>query len=296
MNFTNVQEGKNSWKRYVLSLVVMIVFITIAGFPYAIIGEQIVQSDGNPNTYFDEELVDYVGLNPLVNFALMNSVFVFWLIGIFVAIRFVHKRKIITLITPKKHLDWKRIGYGFGAFFLILSTTTILDVIFNPGDYSLNDIHLSDFVILFFLVLILTPIQTTCEEVFFRGYLMQFIGKWIRNPLIMSLIAGGIFGSLHFTNPEMNYSPIFVGADYLLTGIIWCYISAKTNSIELSIGAHAANNMFLGWFLTMDDSVMGGIPSLFLVKNIDPLTTLIWDALALGIFLFISLKKYKEKL
>lgn len=296
MNFTNVQEGKNSWKRYVLSLVVMIVFITIAGFPYAIIGEQIVQSDGNPNTYFDEELVDYVGLNPLVNFALMNSVFVFWLLGIFVAIRFVHKRKIITLITAKTHLDWKRIGYGFGAFFLILSTTTILDAIFNPGDYSLNDIHLSDFVILFFLVLILTPIQTTCEEVFFRGYLMQFIGKWIRNPLIMSLIAGGIFGSLHFTNPEMNYSPIFVGADYLLTGIIWCYISAKTNSIELSIGAHAANNMFLGWFLTMDDSVMGGIPSLFLVKNIDPLTTLIWDALALGIFLFISLKKYKEKL
>lgn len=296
MNFTNVQEGKNSWKRYVLSLVVMVVFITIAGFPYAIIGEQIVQSDGNPNTYFDEELVDYVGLNPLVNFTLLNSVFVFWLLGIFVAIRFVHKRKFITLITPKKHIEWKRVGFGFITFFLILSTTTLFDAIFNPGDYSLNDIQLSDFIILFLLVLVLTPIQTTCEEVFFRGYLMQFIGKWVRNPQILSLIAGGIFGSLHFTNPEMSYSPIFVGADYLLTGIIWCYISAKTNSIELSIGAHAANNMFLGWFLTMDDTVMGDIPSLFLVKNIDPLMTLMWDAFALGTFLFISLKKYKEKL
>ncbi|WP_187118942.1 CPBP family intramembrane glutamic endopeptidase [Bacillus marasmi] len=293
MNFLNMQEGKNSWKQYVSSFIVIIFFIFIAGIPYAIIGEMLVQSDCNPNSYYDDEIVDFVGLNPLVNFTLMNSVFVFWLLGVYIAIRFIHKRKFITLITPNRKIDWKKISFGFITFFLILSMTLFIDALLNPGDYSLNSIHFSDFLMLFVLVLILTPIQTTCEEVFFRGYLMQLIGKWVRNPIILSLIAGAIFGSLHFENPEMKYSPILVGADYLLTGFVWCYISAKTNSIELSIGAHAANNMLLGWFLTMDDSVMGNIPSLFVVKDIDPLTTLMWTAVSLGIFLYISLKKYK---
>ena len=295
MNFINVQEGKNSWKRYVFSFIVILFFIFIAGIPYAIIGEWIVQTDANPNSYYDFEKEDFVGLNPLVYFALLNSTFLLWILGTFIAIRFIHKRKFKTLITPNQHIDWKKISFGFVVFFLILGMTTLIDALLNPGDYSFNNIKLADYVILFLMVLILTPIQTTCEEVFFRGYLMQLIGKWIRNPIILSLLAGGIFGSVHFANPEMNYSPVLVGANYLLTGFIWCYISAKTNSTELSIGAHAANNMLVGWFLTMDDSAFGNIPSLFIVKNIDPAISLVWTAITLGIFLFISLKKYNLK-
>lgn len=293
MDFIHVKEGKNSWKRYLSSFIVIILFIFVAGIPYAIIGEVLVGTDGDPNTYYDAEKMEYIGLDPLLNFALMNSTFIIWIFGIFVAVRFIHKRKFKTLITPNRNIDWKKVGYGFITFFVILSATTIIDAILNPGDYSINDISLSDFLLLFVLVLVLTPIQTTCEEVFFRGYLMQLIGKWIRNPFVLSLIAGGIFGSLHFVNPEMGYSPILVGMDYLLAGFIWCYVSMKTNSTELAIGAHAANNMLLGWFLTMDDSSFGHIPSLFVVHNIDPAISLMWSAIAMGIFLFLSLKKYK---
>jgi uncharacterized protein len=293
MDFIKVEKGKNSWKRYLSSFLLMLVFIFIAGIPYAIIGEFIVGTDNNPNTYYDFEKQEYIGINSLLNFVLMNSTFIIWILGIFVAIRFIHKRKFKTLITPNRNIDWKKISFGFIVFFIILAITTIMDAILNPGDYSFNDIKISDFLILFVLVLVLTPIQTTCEEVFFRGYLMQLIGKWIRNPFLLSLIAGGIFGSLHFVNPEMSYSPILVGADYVLMGFVWCYISAKTNSIELSIGAHAANNMLIGWFLTMDNSAFGSIPSLFVVKDIDPAASLMWSAISMGIFMYISLRKYK---
>lgn len=232
-------------------------------------------------------------MNPLLYFALMNSQFLFWLLGFFVAIRFIHKRKFISLVTPNRKIGWKRIGFGFITFFVILGLTSIIDSLLSPGDYLFNNVRVSDFLLLFVLVLVLTPIQTTCEEIFFRGYLMQLLGKWIRIPFLLSLLAGSIFGALHFTNPEMGYSPILVGADYLLTGFIWCYITAKTNSAELSIGAHAANNMLLGWFITMDDSASGDIPSLFVVRNIDPAISLMWTIVSLGIFLFISLRKYK---
>ena len=293
LDFIRVIEGKNSWKRYLSSFIVIILFISLGSLPYVMISEWIVNTDGNPHTYFDFDKEDYVGINPLLYFALMNSPFLFWFLGLFVAIRFIHKRKFISLMTPNRKIDWKRIGFGFITFFVILGLTSIIDCLLNTEDYSFNHVSVSDFLILFVLVLVLTPIQTTCEELFFRGYLMQFLGKWVRIPFLLSLIAGSIFGALHFTNPEMGYSPLLVAADYLLTGFIWCYITVKTNSSELSIGAHAANNMLLGWFITMDDSAMGNLPSLFIVRNIDPAISLIWTIVSLGIFLFISLRKYK---
>jgi uncharacterized protein len=293
LDFIKVIEGKNSWKRYLSSFIVIILFIIFGALPYLIISDWVVNTDENPNTYYDFENEDYVGINPLLYFALMNSQFIFWLLGIIIAIRFIHKRKLISLITPNRKIDWKRMGFGFITFFGILGLTSIIDFLLNPGDYFLNDIKISEFLLLFVLVLLLTPLQTTCEELFFRGYLLQFFGKWVRIPFLLSLIVGSIFGTLHFTNPEMGYSPILIGVDYLLTGFIWCYISVKTNSAELSIGAHAANNMLLGWFITMDDSALGNIPSLFVVKNIDPAISLMWTIVSLGIFLFISLKKYK---
>ncbi|WP_160724936.1 CPBP family intramembrane glutamic endopeptidase [Bacillus sp. USDA818B3_A] len=293
MDFIRVNKGKNSWKRYLSSFIVIMLFITVGALPYVIISDWIVNSDGNPHTYLDLDKGEYVGINPLLNFTLMNSQFLFWLLGLFVAIRFIHKRRFISLITPNRKINWKRIGFGFMTYFVILGLTTIIDYLLNPGDYSFNHIKVSDFLILFVLVLVLTPIQTTCEELFFRGYLMQFFGKWIRLPFLLALITGSIFGALHFTNPEMGYSPLLVGMDYLLTGFIWCYITAKTNSTELSIGAHAANNMLLGWFITMDDSAFGDLPSLFIVTNIDPAISLVWTVVSLGSFLFISLRKYK---
>jgi uncharacterized protein len=293
LDFIKVNEGKNSWKRYLSSFIVIILFIIVGALPFIIISEWIVNTDGNPNTYYDFEKEDYVGMNPSLYFVLMNSQFILWLLGLFVGIRFIHKRRFTSLITPTRKIDWKRIGFGFMTFFVILGLASIIDSILNPGDYYLNDVTVSDFLILFVLVLVLTPLQTTCEELFFRGYLLQFFGKWITIPFLLSLLAGSIFGALHFANPEMGYSPLLVGADYLITGFIWCYITVKTNSAELSIGAHAANNMLLGWFLTMDDSALGDIPSLFVVTNIDPAISLMWTIVSLGIFLFISLKKYK---
>lgn len=293
LDFIKVKEGKNSWKRYLSSFIVILLFIFVGSLPYLIISEWIVNTDDNPNTYFDFEKEDYVGINPLLYFVLLNSQFIFWLLGLLVTIRFIHKRKFTSLITPNRKIDWKRLGFGFSTFFVILGLTSIIDSLLNPGDYVLNDVTVADFLFLFVLVLVLTPIQTTCEELFFRGYLLQFFGKWIRIPFLLSLIAGTIFGALHFTNPEMGYSPILMGANYLLTGFIWSYITVKTNSAELSIGAHAANNMLLGWFITMDESAFGDIPSLFVVKNMDPAISLIWTTVSLGIFLFISLRKYK---
>jgi uncharacterized protein len=294
-NFIKVVDGKNNWKRYLSSLLVIITFLIIGSFAYAEAIDWYTANDGNSNSYFDAMEGIAVNVDPLIDFGLTHISYVLWILGLFLAMRLIHKRRLLSLITPESKMNWRKVFWGFGVFFTLIAGTTLIDFALNQGDYELNSIQLSDFLKLFLFVLILTPLQTTCEELFFRGYLMQWFGKKINNAVFLSIVVGIIFAALHFANPEMEYSAFFVGSDYVLSGVLWCFICAKTNSSELTIGAHAANNMFLGWFLTMDDTVFGNIPSLLVVKNIDPKISLLWTIIIMTIFTYLSLKKFGFK-
>lgn len=291
-NFIKMNKGLNNWKRYLLSFILIIVFIFLGSIVYFFALDLFSKADGNPQSYFDSNNLIGVNVNPLYDFVLAHINYVFWLIGLAIAMRFIHKRKFKTLITPYEKMNWKKVFWGFSLYFFLIFGTTIIDALLNPEDYSINHIKWEDYIQLFLFVLILTPMQTTAEEVFFRGYLMQWLGRKITHSLLLSIIVGSIFGVLHFSNPEMNYSAFYVGSDYLLSGILWCYITAKTNSAEITIGAHAANNMFLGWFITMDDSVFGNLPSLFVVNNINPQISLLWTIITLSVFSYLAIKKY----
>ncbi|OCA85716.1 hypothetical protein A8F94_12640 [Bacillus sp. FJAT-27225] len=289
-DFINIKVGKNNWKRYICSFVLIMIFMFIGSAVYSLVMDG--WFGGNPGTYYDSDKMIWVNVNPVYDFVFSHLIYVFWLGGIALWIRLVHKRGLISLVTPYRSINWKKIFWGFALFFCLLTGTTAADFLMNPEDYSFNTFDSIDFWLLFLSVLVLTPIQTTTEEVFFRGYLMQWVGRLVSTPLALSVIAGGIFGALHFSNPEMGYSAVFVGADYVLSGVIWCYITARTNSAELSIGAHAANNMFIGWFVTMDSTVYGNIPSLFVVSNINPKLSFVWSIIAFSIFGILSLKKF----
>lgn len=291
-NFIKMNQGKNNWKRFLLSFVIIVFFIFLGGIMYLFALSAFAEADGDPNSYFDRIEMVGVHVNPLYDFVLTHINYVFWILGLVITMRLIHKRTVKTLITPNKKINWRRVFWGFSLFFCLVSGTTLIDFSLNPGDYAFNNIKFRDFLQLFFFVLMLTPMQTTAEEVFFRGYLMQWFGRKITHSLLLSIIVGSIFGMLHFSNPEMNYSAFFVGSDYVLSGIVWCYVTAKTNSAEITIGAHAANNMFLGWFLTMDDAVFGKIPSLFVVSDINPQISLLWTIITLSIFTFLAIKKY----
>lgn len=294
-NFIKMNQGINNWKRYVLSFFFIIVFLVLGTIVSFFALYLFAVTDSNPNSYFDILNMVSVNVDPVYDFAFANLTYVFWILGMIIFIKLIHKRKFITLITPHNNINWGRIFWGFSLFFCLIAGTSLLDFLFNSGDYSFNTIKVQDFLKLFIFVLILTPIQTTAEEVFFRGYLMQWFGRKINNLLVLSIIVGLIFASLHFVNPEMSYSVFFVGSDYVLSGILWCYITARTNSAELTIGAHAANNMFLGWFLTMDNTAFGKIPSLFVVTNFNPKITLLWTIITLSVFTYLAIKKYGIK-
>lgn len=290
-NFISMSSGKNTHWRYVSSLLVILAFMLVVGsiaYVIAVLVTGFVNQDL-------VELEEMMITDPLVDFYLYHIVNIFTIMGMWISARAILKRKLISFITPNERVNWSKIGYGFCIAFLLFAVFAVLDYAIFPNDYAVNDFDGTRFAWLVVASVLLVPIQTTSEELLFRGFLLQWAGKLTKNPIILMLIIGGIFGSLHFSNPEMEQGAFWVAIDYLAMGFIWTYISIKTNSSEYSIGAHAANNMFLCIFLTMEDTVVGEIPSLFVVTNVNAMLSALTTVTTGLIFLFIVIRKYRKE-
>ncbi|MBT2575042.1 CPBP family intramembrane metalloprotease [Bacillus sp. ISL-51] len=258
--FIRPLEGKNSVWRYLLSLLLIVglfFFGSIVTVFYMFLTSVI---DPSLTIDWDEGVLS----DPLADIYLQHIVYFIAIPGIWIAVRFIMKRRFLSIITPNQTLNWKRIFFGFGTYFILMIIAELIDFAVNHDSFSLQEFHASRFLWLLAAAIILVPFQTSAEEFLFRGFLLQFAGKLTTNTVILSVIIGGLFGALHFGNPEMENGALWAGIGYIAIGMIWTFISIKTGSLELSLGGHAANNMFLFIFLTEDHTVYSGIPSLFL--------------------------------
>jgi uncharacterized protein len=61
---------------------------------------------------------------------------------------------------------------------------SFISLCMSPGEYKF-DFDINKWPVAFLIVIILTPIQTSAEEIFFRGYLLQGMGLIMRQPLIL---------------------------------------------------------------------------------------------------------------
>lgn len=84
--------------------------------------------------------------------------------------------------------------------------------------------------------LILIPAQCIVEEHVFRGLLMQTLGAWFKNPILAIIIQSVIFAIVHSYN---SLGVITIG----ISGIVYGWISWRTNGLEASSAIHSINNL-----------------------------------------------------
>jgi membrane protease YdiL (CAAX protease family) len=136
------------------------------------------------------------------------------------------------------------------------------------------------------LALILTPIQTTAEELFFRGYLMQGLGLINRHPLFLIGATSFLFLLPHLGNPELQRGVVWVGLSYWLWGVFFAAITLKDDRLELAMGSHAANNLFAALFINSADSVLPS-PAIWTVEPGEPRVSLIYQFALSALFYYL---------
>ena len=87
------------------------------------------------------------------------------------------------------------------------------------------------------LAFLLTPLQAASEEILFRGYLTQALGRIFRSRYKIVVAVGVIFAVLHFN----AYGPLTMPYMFVVS-LIFSLTTLRDDRIELAIGAHTAQN------------------------------------------------------
>jgi hypothetical protein len=208
-------------------------------------------------------------------------------------VRFIHERPFRTLVTPARRLDWPRLFQGFAVWFVIAALTAALEALLYPGRYVWT-LDLARFLPFALLALILVPIQTSAEELFFRGYLLQLFGLRLRNVLVLSLLSGLFFGLPHLFNPEAGANYFLMGVYYVSMGAALAYITLREGRLEVALGLHAANNLFASLFANYEVTVMPS-PSMFTIGELDAAYSVGAGILGLLVFALIFLVLWRRQ-
>ncbi|MBI4672464.1 MAG: CPBP family intramembrane metalloprotease [Chloroflexi bacterium] len=224
------------------------------------------------------------------NYIGVNVTFLCVWLGLWLTVRFIHKRALLTLVTPAPKINWARLAQGFGAWFVLVAIFQILEFVIYPAraQFTFDAARW-----LFFLpfILILTPMQTGAEELLFRGYWLQGIGRLTQNRIALVLVSGILFGLPHMLNPEVlnnSDSALLLFLNYAFIGAAFAFYTLKDNRLELALGAHTANNLFAALFVNYADSPLT-TPAFFTNSTLDAmfgLVTLIISAIAFYLIVF----------
>ena len=259
------RRGNNSILRCVASLLVVLVVWGVFAVAISSVPEIIAAHDGDPDTYVNGRTLEVVGY-PVADFvALMLGFLGIWL-GLFIAVRYVHRRPFLTLVNASGRVNWRRLGQGFVLFLLLLVPTFAAGYLLDPQNYELvvDPGRLLVFVV---AVLVLVPVQATAEELFSRGYLLQLFGLATSNVVVLSLISGILFALPHMPNPEAAGDDKWLYfADMLVFGFAMALVTIKDGGLELAVGAHVANNVFAMPLVNYDESFLD-TPSVFWVQD-----------------------------
>ncbi len=186
-----------------------------------------------------------------INLCFVLLPFVGGLVFLILSVKFLHQQSFLQLTTSRKQIDWKRFWFALILWGSISVGLIFVDYFSNPSHYEYN-FKLRPFLILFFLSIILVPLQTSFEEYVFRGYLMQGIGVFAKNKWIPLVTTSLIFGLLPIANPEIEKLGYVLLIYYVGTGFFLGVITLMDDGLELALGFHLANNLFTALLVTAD--------------------------------------------
>lgn len=222
------------------------------------------------------------------------SVFLLLLI---VWVLFVHKQSLVTLTTSRPKIDLKRFLFAFGCQAILILASFGVSYWLNPTNFVFN-FNLPAFLGFFVIAVIFIPIQTSFEEYFFRGYLLQGVGLATRNRGVALVVTSVVFGLLHLANPEVETLGGGIMVYYIGTGFFLGIMTLMDDGLELALGFHAANNL-IGALLVTSSWTVFQTNSVFLnIAEQEQVSVweFIWQVFVFyPILLVIFAKKYQWK-
>jgi uncharacterized protein len=267
------RPGENDFWRYLLTMFTILVGFVMAGVIFAA-GAMFLSGDINiftlpPHQYLVVNLLPFLAV----------------LVILWLSLRLLHRRPFFTLINPGRQFNWRRLFLS-GSLWIALSLASdaVLSLL-QPGNYTFK-FEPALFWPWLVVSVVFLPFQCAAEELTFRSYLAQGIG--LRGGFWLAwLFPSILFGLLHGANPEVGvYGIALTLPMYVGTGLLLGWLTLQSESVELALGLHIANNLYGALLVTFPSSVLPA-PALFRIQEYDGLAVMIAFSLSVVIYLLL---------
>ena len=125
-------------------------------------------------------------------------------------------------------------GLAALAIFVVINGLSILLDLMTGGE-AIEFTVAPQWGWLLLMVVLLVPIQCFAEELVFRGYLMQTVGRWLKHPAWAILLPVPLFVAGHLYD-------VWGQASIAVMAITMGVITWRTGGLEAAVALHVVNN------------------------------------------------------
>jgi hypothetical protein len=143
--------------------------------------------------------------------------------------------------------------------------------------------------LLLVIVVVLTPLQAAGEEYLFRGWVLQNVGAWFKNPVV-ALVAGLAVSVVAFSAAHGSADPWILGSLGVFA-VSAGVVTWRTGGLEAGIAIHSVNNVGIFFVVVL----MGGWEGVF-VSGSSSSTPLVFavDLVVHAVALYLILRQAKQ--
>jgi membrane protease YdiL (CAAX protease family) len=233
-------EKAQLWRTAIGFVLVVIAFISLGPVIYSFVFQPLYQLDG------DLGAANVIAL--LFSFATVT-------IGVFGAICFVHTRHATTVFGPVHMVIDQFCKVAMGIIYLLL----IIELLppWGYGEPLIARRALGAWAMVLPIALLGVFLQSSAEEILFRGYLQQQLCARFGSPLVWMLVPSALFAIAHYDPQNAGENAWIVVAWAGLFGLAMADLTARAGNLGPAIAVHFVNNV-MGLLIVALPDELGG--------------------------------------
>jgi len=200
------------------------------------------------------------GASPLAMLILLGS-FGFITFGVAVVAKRLQHRSLHSILGQYQ--------LGLRQFWRVLGALTVLGVIvavlppYGVGEPLVRNLDVSTWLVLLPFSVVAVLIQTSAEEVLFRGYIQQSLAARFRSPIIWMGLPAVLFAAGHYAPAVAGDNAMLIAVWSCIFGLLASDLTARSGTLGPAIALHFFNNIIALVLISLPDNLSG--LSLFLL-------------------------------
>lgn len=195
-----------------------------------------------------------LGATPSHMIVLMGG-FAFVTAGVALAVRAMHDRSLLSVLGPLPVAVRQ-----FRAVLRMLLVVAVVIAVLPPydlGEPLQDNLPLGRWLALLPVSMVVVLIQTSAEEILFRGYLQQALAARFSSPVVWLLVPSVLFAMGHYVPAEAGANAPIIALWAGVFGLMMADLTARSGTLGPAIAVHFFNNIVALVFIAPPEGLNG---------------------------------------